>query len=165
MYKALVNAHPRLKIYRKAETPEHWHYRDHPRIPPIVGVVDEGWQVLRGRRWRSASRGSDRPARRARIRSARRQLDARYFRGSGPAFKSGVVLPPFENIHIYDALAEVLGLTPAPNDGDLAVAQLDAALSGWYSEEKAVPAGRPFEAIQTTRAAYSPPDAACACPR
>ena len=22
-------------------------YRDHPRIPPIVGVADDGWQVLR----------------------------------------------------------------------------------------------------------------------
>jgi hypothetical protein len=42
---------------------------------------------------------------------------------SGPAFKSGVVLPPFENIHIYDALAQVLGLTPARNDGDPAIAR------------------------------------------
>ena len=42
---------------------------------------------------------------------------------AGPAFKSGVVLPPFENIHIYDALAEALGVTPAKNDGDPAVAR------------------------------------------
>jgi len=41
---------------------------------------------------------------------------------SGPSFKSGVVLPAFENVHIYDALAEVLGVTPARNDGDPAVA-------------------------------------------
>ena len=47
VYRALVKAHPRLHVYRRASTPESWHYRDHPRIPPIVGVVDEGWQMLR----------------------------------------------------------------------------------------------------------------------
>ena len=47
VYRALANAHQRLRVYRRQETPPHWHYRHHPRIPPIVGVVDEGWQVLR----------------------------------------------------------------------------------------------------------------------
>ena len=45
------------------------------------------------------------------------------FVAAGPAFKSGVVLPPFQNIHIYDALAEALGVEPAKNDGDPAVAR------------------------------------------
>jgi predicted AlkP superfamily pyrophosphatase or phosphodiesterase len=123
VYKALVNAHPRLKIYRKAETPEHWHYRDHPRIPPIVGVVEEGWQVLpRATLSQRISRGQTGP----RGEHGYDPRDAVSMRGifvaSGPSFKSGVVLPAFENIHIYDALAEVLGVTPARNDGDPAVA-------------------------------------------
>ena len=123
VYKALVNAHPRLKIYRKSETPEHWHYRDHPRIPPIVGVVDEGWQVLprallaqrisRGQTGTRGEHGYD-------------PRDATSMRGifvaAGPAFKSGVVLPAFENIHVYDALARALGVDPATNDGDTAIA-------------------------------------------
>jgi len=29
------------------------------------------------------------------------------------------VVPPFQNIHIYDLVAHILGLTPAPNDGSL----------------------------------------------
>jgi hypothetical protein len=33
------------------------------------------------------------------------------------------VLPPFQNIHIYDALAEALGVAPAKNDGDPAIAR------------------------------------------
>jgi hypothetical protein len=33
------------------------------------------------------------------------------------------VLPPFENIHIYNALARALGITPARNDGDPAKAR------------------------------------------
>jgi len=124
VYKALANAHPRLKIFRKAETPEHWHYRDHPRIPPIVGVVDEGWQVLpratltqRISRGQTATRGEH----------GYDPRDAISMRGifiaSGPSFKSGVVLPAFENIHIYNALAQVLRVPPAQNDGDPAVAR------------------------------------------
>jgi hypothetical protein len=44
------------------------------------------------------------------------------FVASGPAFKAGVTVPPFENVHIYNALAEVLGVTPAKNDGDPEIA-------------------------------------------
>jgi hypothetical protein len=32
-------------------------------------------------------------------------------------------VPQFENVHIYDALAKVLGVTPARNDGDPQIAQ------------------------------------------
>jgi len=124
VYQALVNAHPRLKVYRRSESPAHWHYRDHPRIPPIVGVVDEGWQVLprttltqriaRGLVGARGEHGYDPVA-------APSMLGI--FVAAGPAFKSGVVLPALENIHIYDALAQVLGVTPAMNDGDPAVAR------------------------------------------
>lgn len=31
VYRTLVNAHPRLHVYRRDATPEAWHYRDHPR--------------------------------------------------------------------------------------------------------------------------------------
>jgi predicted AlkP superfamily pyrophosphatase or phosphodiesterase len=124
VYKALAGAHPRLKIYRKGESPEHWHYRDHPRIPPIVGVVDEGWQVLpRATVSQRISRGQT-GARGEHGYDPREAISMRgIFVASGPAFKSGVVLPPFENVHIYTALARVLGVTPARNDGDPAVAR------------------------------------------
>ena len=42
---------------------------------------------------------------------------------SGPAFKTGVTVPAFENVNIYDTLSQVLGVTPANNDGDLAFAK------------------------------------------
>jgi len=119
VYTALVNAHPRLRIFRKHETPEHWHYRDHPRIPPIVGVVDEGWQILpratldqRVTRRQTGPRGEHGY-------DPREAVSMRgIFVASGPSFKNGVVLPPFENIHIYGVLAQALGITPARNDGD-----------------------------------------------
>jgi len=45
------------------------------------------------------------------------------FIAAGPAFKRGVTVAPFENVSIYNALANVVGVTPAPNDGDPAVAR------------------------------------------
>lgn len=123
VYRALANAHPRLKVYRRDTTPEHWHYRDHPRIPAIVGVADEGWQVLR--------RATVAGILTRRIVGLRGQhgydpavMSMRgVFVAAGPAFKRGVTVPAFENIHIYNALAQVLGVIPAANDGDPAVAR------------------------------------------
>jgi len=124
VYRALAGAHPRLKVFRKADSPAHWHYRDHPRIPPIVGVVDEGWQLLRraalpaqgsrGQRGPIGVHGYD-PMTAVSMRGI--------FVASGPAFRSASAVPPFENVHIYNALAEVLGVKPAANDGDARVAR------------------------------------------
>jgi predicted AlkP superfamily pyrophosphatase or phosphodiesterase len=123
VYRALLNAHPRLSVYRRADTPERWHYRDHPRIPPIVGVVDEGWQILR--------RGTVDGIRAGRIRPAGGQhgydpqlMSMRgVFVAAGPAFREGVSVPALENVHLYNAMAQVLGVAPAPNDGDPRVAR------------------------------------------
>jgi predicted AlkP superfamily pyrophosphatase or phosphodiesterase len=123
VFKALNGAHPRLSVYRRAMTPEAWHYRNHPRIPPIVGVADEGWQVLR----RNTILGI--LAKRIQGAGGQHGYDPKVmsmrgiFVAAGPAFKSGVRVPAFENVHIYNALAAAVGVTPAPNDGDSAVAR------------------------------------------
>jgi len=41
------------------------------------------------------------------------------FIARGPAFARGAVVPPFQNIHVYDLVAHILRLTPAANDGSL----------------------------------------------
>ena len=123
VYRALSKAHPRLSVYRKRDTPERWHYRDHPRIPPIVGVADEGWQIAR------RSTILDVIAGRVQLSGGQHGYDPMVmsmrgiFVAAGPAFKRGVTVPPLENVHIYNALARILGLTPATNDGDPAVAR------------------------------------------
>jgi type I phosphodiesterase/nucleotide pyrophosphatase len=124
VYRALVGAHPRLKVFRKAETPPQWYYRDHPRIPPIVGVVDEGWQILRRATLAGqVSRGQTGPTGVHGYDPSNAISMRGIFVATGPAFKTGVTVPPFENVHLYDALAEVLHVTPAPNDGDPKVAR------------------------------------------
>jgi len=122
VYRKLSAAHPRLTVYRKAETPSHWHYRDHERIPPIVGVVDEGWSVMRRA---DAAAAFGRNVRRI---GGNHGYDPHVgsmqgvFVASGPAFRSKAVVPAFENVHVYNLLCLVLGIEPAPNDGDRAVA-------------------------------------------
>jgi predicted AlkP superfamily pyrophosphatase or phosphodiesterase len=124
VYAALAKAHPRLRVYRRADTPPHWHFRDHPRIPPIVGTADEGWQVLR------RASVAERVARRLFGPRAEHGYDpaaARSMHGmfvaAGPAFRRGAAVPAFENVHVYNALAMALGVVAAPNDGDPAVAR------------------------------------------
>ena len=42
------------------------------------------------------------------------------FIAAGPQFRSGTVVPAFENVHVYELICKVLGLQPASNDGSLA---------------------------------------------
>ena len=42
---------------------------------------------------------------------------AALFIATGPAFRAGAVVRPFQSIHIYELIASLMGLRPAPNDG------------------------------------------------
>ena len=123
VFRALEKAHPRLKIYRPETTPQAWHYRDHPRIPPIIGIADEGWQVLRrntlaGLRARPAGAAAGQHGYDPQLMSMRG-----VFVAAGPAFKRGITVPAFENVDIYNALAHALKVPPATNDGNPKIAQ------------------------------------------
>ncbi|HEY8548417.1 MAG TPA: ectonucleotide pyrophosphatase/phosphodiesterase [Vicinamibacterales bacterium] len=117
IYRRLSGAHPRLRVYRREESPPHWRFRDHPRIPAIVGVADEGWSVVRRRsvpsRVLHGNHGYD-----PQVRSMHG-----LFVAAGPAFRRGATVPAFESVHVYNVLARILGVTPAPNDGDPAIAE------------------------------------------
>ena len=115
IYKALHGASPHLAIYRREEIPEHYHLRDHPRTPPILGVPDVGWEV--------ATRSVMQKYRGSMLKGDHGQDpgDPRMhglFVASGPAIRSGVVIERFEAVEIYNLLTAILGLQPAPNDGD-----------------------------------------------
>ncbi|MDR3142077.1 MAG: hypothetical protein LBU37_10180 [Tannerellaceae bacterium] len=43
------------------------------------------------------------------------------FYAAGPAFKKNVELPVMPNVNLYLIIAKLLGLEPAPNDGDIEV--------------------------------------------
>jgi hypothetical protein len=39
------------------------------------------------------------------------------FVAAGPDLRRGVLVAPFENVHVYDLLCRILRITPAKNDG------------------------------------------------
>jgi hypothetical protein len=121
VYRKLVKAHPRLKVFRRGETPAKWHYRDHPRIPPVLGVADEGWQVLRRATVDNITAGKIRGQRGTHGYDPQLMSMRAIFIAAGPAFKRAATVAPFENVSIYNVLANILHVTPAPNDGDPSV--------------------------------------------
>ena len=117
VYRALEGKHPALDIYRRQETPARLHYRQSPRIPPIVGLAADGWTITsharveedrqKGREGERGAHGFD-PT----FRSMHGVVVA-----AGPRLRQGAVVPSLENVHVYEFLCELLGLKPATNDG------------------------------------------------
>ena len=115
LYAAFKGKEKHFKTYRNETMPKEYHFRDNPRIPPVVLVADDSWYL--------SNRSSNEPSTRAMNKATHGfdpQLDSMgaTFIAWGPAFKHGVTLAPFENVHIYNLLCATLGLKPAPNDGD-----------------------------------------------
>lgn len=116
IYAALKSAHPHLQVYRREEVPARLHYSTHHRIPPIIGIADEGWNITshafhdRDPSYFSGGEHGYDP-----------QLPSMWgiFIARGPAFENGLEVQPFQNIHIYALITRVLKLEPAPNDGSL----------------------------------------------
>jgi predicted AlkP superfamily pyrophosphatase or phosphodiesterase len=113
--RALSAVPPHVKVYLSSDLPARFHLSSNPRIPPVWLVPDEGWEIETRNHLKvvhdhylKGDHGYD-PA-----------LDSMHgiLIANGPSFKSGVVIDPVENVHIYNLLCAALGLTPAPNDGD-----------------------------------------------
>lgn len=113
VYRGLRRA-PHLAVFRRMELPARFHLEG-PRVPPLIAVADPGWTI--------AQRTVKNPA--PRILLGNHGYDdtvaamGGIFIGHGPAFRRGLTVRPFRNIHVYPLLAEVLGLRPAPVDGSL----------------------------------------------
>ena len=120
LYKTLRDRHPALEIYRREELPAWMHYSANPRIQPIVGIASDGWSITTHARFEKTE-----PEWRAI--GGEHGYQGRYrsmqglFVAAGPLVREGLTVPAFENIHIYDLMCRMLGLTPAKNDGDPAM--------------------------------------------
>jgi predicted AlkP superfamily pyrophosphatase or phosphodiesterase len=104
---------PHVTAWKKSDVPARLHYSTNARIPAIVGIADPGWMI----EWRHGKpysglgeHGYDNAS------SDMRAL----FVARGPDFKPGSTIGEFPNVDVYDLLARLLGLSPAPNDGTLA---------------------------------------------
>lgn len=112
----LLGPHAQYDCWRREALPVRWHYGANPRVPPIVCQMHEGWDALYpqklAKRPPQATRGSHGydPA----LPSMRALFVAR-----GPSFAPGSRVAPFDNVDLYPLLTHLLGVKPAPNDGDL----------------------------------------------
>jgi predicted AlkP superfamily pyrophosphatase or phosphodiesterase len=106
---------PHWNVWLRDEVPARLHYRASDRIAPVILSAEPGWYIttrafLQARRatMERGAHGFD---------PASPNMGA-LFIAHGPAFQRGVEIPDVENIHVYNLLCAVLGLTPAVNDGD-----------------------------------------------
>nr|XP_056722576.1 ectonucleotide pyrophosphatase/phosphodiesterase family member 7-like [Euleptes europaea] len=113
IYQALKYAHPHLKVYKKEEFPEEFHYAKHERVLPILLYGDPGYSV-NGRLILYINKGDHG--------FDNKDSDMKtIFRAFGPDFKKGYLAEPFDSIHIYPLMCHLLGVQPEPNNGSLAL--------------------------------------------
>ncbi|XP_021495093.1 ectonucleotide pyrophosphatase/phosphodiesterase family member 7 [Meriones unguiculatus] len=109
VYAVLKDAHPRLHVYKKEDFPQSLHYAAHPRITSLLMYSDLGY-VIHGRvsvQFNNGEHGFD-----------NRDMDMKtIFRAVGPSFKAGLEVEPFESVHVYELMCQLLGIVPEPNDG------------------------------------------------
>jgi predicted AlkP superfamily pyrophosphatase or phosphodiesterase len=115
-YASLHGRHPHLRVFRSTDLPPRFGLAGHPRVPAIVGLADEGWTVTT--RERLARRGLNRAWGGAHGLDPAFQSMQGLFVAAGPRLKSGLRVPAFENVHVYALMCEILGLIPAPHDGN-----------------------------------------------
>jgi len=108
------------KCWRKSEIPARFHYNEGTRIAPIICSADEGWVLTNHERFEETKKRADflKPKGAHGYDNQLESMRATFI-AHGAAFKKGKVVEPFENIHIYNLTAKILGLTPAKNDGNL----------------------------------------------
>jgi predicted AlkP superfamily pyrophosphatase or phosphodiesterase len=121
LYAALKNKHRSLDVYRGHEIPAVYGLAGHPRVPPVYAIADEGWFITTHREMERWKEPGHHPPRGTHGYDARVKSMQGLFIASGPRVAGGLVVPPFENIHIYHFMCALLGIEPSMNDGDPAV--------------------------------------------
>ncbi|MFT4248765.1 MAG: ectonucleotide pyrophosphatase/phosphodiesterase [Pseudomonas sp.] len=113
----LLGAHDHYDCWRKQDLPARWHYGSNPRIPAIVCQMHEGWDALPRTQADKRSEEQERTRGSHGYDPALPSMRA-VFIARGPSFAVGRQLAPFDNVDVYPLLARLLGIAPAPNDGD-----------------------------------------------
>ncbi|MQL98744.1 hypothetical protein Taro_031453 [Colocasia esculenta] len=104
-----------LQVYLKEDLPNRLHYSSSDRIPPIIGMVAEGYKVEQKKTEKKECGGSH-------------GYDNAFFSmrtifvAHGPQLERGRKVPSFENVQIYNLVTSILNLKGVPNNGSAAFA-------------------------------------------
>ncbi|MDB6094672.1 MAG: Nucleotide diphosphatase [Verrucomicrobia bacterium] len=110
-----LSALPHCQVMLARDLPARFHLTDNPRIPPVWIIPDEGWEIDTSKHFEPI---------RNKFNHGDHGFDPAYqsmhgiLMVEGPAFKTGAVMDPVENIHVYNLLCAAARLKAAPNDGD-----------------------------------------------
>ena len=97
-----------VHVWKKEEIPTELNYGSSNRVGDIVVAPDLGWQVGEVSSRNKGTHG---------FFPSEREMQT-VFRAEGPDFKKNVRIPQFRNVSIYPLVCWILGIEPAPNDGD-----------------------------------------------
>ncbi|XP_062268077.1 ectonucleotide pyrophosphatase/phosphodiesterase family member 1 isoform X1 [Platichthys flesus] len=104
-------ANQSMRPYLKENLPKRMHFANNKRIERGHLYMKEGWQAARYMKelkyCTGGFHGSD---------NLFTNMQA-IFIGFGPGFNSNTVVPPFENIELYNVMCDLLGIRPSPNNG------------------------------------------------
>ncbi|MBK9290704.1 MAG: alkaline phosphatase family protein [Bacteroidetes bacterium] len=101
---------PNIRYWKRGHAPAYLEAGDHPRLHDVTVLADNGYTLSwSGERWRlRGAHGYD---------NTNPDMHG-IFLAKGPAFlNDGYTKKPFHNIHLYQLMAEILGLQPAQTDG------------------------------------------------
>lgn len=113
---AILRKVPNIKVWRKNEIPEKYVYGSNPRIGDLVVLPDVGTYVHfrpKSAAYKGGTHGYDNFA---------PEMQAIFY-AAGPSFKKQGEVPPMANVNLYLLIARLLGIQPAPNDGDSMVVE------------------------------------------
>ncbi|MEH3040129.1 MAG: ectonucleotide pyrophosphatase/phosphodiesterase [Sphingomonas paucimobilis] len=112
---ALARPHPHMQCWPKAAIPARLRYGTNPRVAAFLCLAQIGWTITPTTPTRplfGGAHGYD---------DAAPEMQSLFVAG-GPAFRSGVKLPPFRNTAVHPLLRRVLGIAPDPSlDGDAGI--------------------------------------------
>lgn len=120
VYSQLRDASDKFVVYRRSRMPAHLHFSRNARIGDPV-VVPTGPYLIRAY---GSNDPKEVPPKGMHGYDPQTMPEMRgIFYAAGPNIRPGVKLAPFENVHIYPLLAQILGLRMEAIDGDVRVLQ------------------------------------------
>lgn len=117
---ALVDAHPKMRVWRREDIPARYRFGTHHRVPDVLAEADLEWMI------------SNRPHRAGRETFSLMGMHGwdpawlemhGLFVAHGPAFTAGSRAPAVRSIDLYALMTHLLDLEPAEHEGSLAALQ------------------------------------------
>jgi predicted AlkP superfamily pyrophosphatase or phosphodiesterase len=109
---------PHAQCWNKHHIPPRFHYGSNPRVPQTICLAQDGWRLTTHAAARKHEAETWNPKGGHGYDNADPNMRS-IFIAEGPDFRRGYVSKPFPNVDVYLILAHLLGVTPAPNDGNI----------------------------------------------